>query len=347
MTGEIITCIDGKAGRIRLNRPGQLHALNHTMCDAMLRALDDWENDPAIDAILIDHNEGRGFCAGGDIRMLAASAESDGAEARAFFFTEYQLNHRLFTFPKPIVAFMDGVTMGGGVGISQPCRFRVATENTRFAMPETSIGLFPDVGGGWYLSRLPGRMGEYLALTGHRLNGAEAIALGLATHYLTCDVQKQAKAAIAATPAQLESILNSFCSVSPVAAIVQRSSMIDHLFKSDRLEDIFAALGADDSEFARETLAVLRTKSPYSMKVSLELLRQSRTLATFEDEMRLEYVVASHVVLHRDFREGVRAVIIEKDNAPRWSAATPEDVDDRMISETFAPVPPAEAWLPA
>uniref|UniRef100_UPI0025F11EBD enoyl-CoA hydratase/isomerase family protein n=1 Tax=uncultured Sphingomonas sp. TaxID=158754 RepID=UPI0025F11EBD len=173
MTGDLIVETAGAVGRIRLNRPKAIHALNTAMCDGVLAALEAWRADADVRVVTIDHAEGRGFCAGGDIRMLAESGAKDGAEARRFFFTEYRMNHRLFTYAKDVVAFMDGITMGGGVGISQPCRYRVATENTRLAMPETGIGLFPDVGGGWYLARLPGRIGQYLALTGHRLDGAE------------------------------------------------------------------------------------------------------------------------------------------------------------------------------
>ena len=154
MDAEVILRTEGKAGRIRLNRPKAIHALNTGMCAAMLGALTAWRDDPAVEIVLIDHAEGRGFCAGGDIRMIATSGAGDGSQARDFFRVEYRLNHALFTYVKPVVAFMDGITMGGGVGISQPARYRVATENTRFAMPETGIGLFPDVGGGWYLSRL-------------------------------------------------------------------------------------------------------------------------------------------------------------------------------------------------
>ena len=196
----------GPVARLRLNRPKQLHALNTAMCEAMLAALDEWRTDDTVRAVLIDHAPApdgdpklsRGFCAGGDIRMLADSGAADGVAARAFFHTEYRLNHRLFTYAKPVVAFMDGITMGGGVGLSLPCKYRVATENTRLAMPETGIGLFPDVGAGWYLSRLPGRIGQYLALTGHRLDGAECLALGLATHFVPAEHLDEAKARIAA-----------------------------------------------------------------------------------------------------------------------------------------------------
>src|SRR5687768_13967416 len=173
-----------RAGRLRLNRPQAIHALTTGMCSDMIVALLAWRDDPRAGCVMVDHAEGRGFCAGGDVVMLRDSGAGDGKAARAFFREEYRLNHLLFTYAKPTIAFMDGITMGGGVGISQPCRYRVATEHTRFAMPETAIGLFPDVGGGWYLSRLPGRTGHFLALTGARLDGAECLRLGLATHYV-------------------------------------------------------------------------------------------------------------------------------------------------------------------
>ncbi|SEM46856.1 enoyl-CoA hydratase [Sphingomonas gellani] len=353
--GEIVTEVEGRVGRIRLNRPRQLHALNTAMCDAMLRALDDWANDPEVEAVAIDHlaspdgdpKLSRGFCAGGDIRMLADSGAADGVAARAFFFTEYRLNHRLFTYAKPTVAFMDGITMGGGVGISQPCRFRVATQNTRFAMPETAIGLFPDVGGGWYLSRLPGRIGRYLALTGHRLDGGELMALGLATHFISSQRLDEAKAAILTDPQGIEAALDALAEPVPAADILTHSDAIDRLFASDTLEDVFAALEADGGPFATETLATLRTKSPQAMKVSLKLLLESETIGTFEDEMRMEYAVASRVVQRHDFAEGVRAVIVDKDNAPRWSAASPDAVSDHLIDQIFAPLPDADAWSPA
>ena len=168
---DTLTYIDGRAGRLRLNRPKALHALNLPMVRQMTRALLDWRHDRAVRLVIIDHAEGRGFCAGGDVVSIAQSAQGQSEAGRAFFFEEYRLNHLMYTYAKPGVVFMDGITMGGGVGISQPCRYRVATENTRFAMPETTIGLFPDVGGGWYLSRLPGRSGVFLALTGARLDG--------------------------------------------------------------------------------------------------------------------------------------------------------------------------------
>jgi enoyl-CoA hydratase len=343
---DLITTVEGPIGRIRLNRPKALHALNLAMCEGVLEALEAWRGDASVEAIVVDHAEGRGFCAGGDIRMLAASGAGDGVEARAFFHAEYRMNHRLFVYAKPIVAFMDGITMGGGVGLALPCTYRVATENTKFAMPETGIGLFPDVGGGWYLSRLPGRIGQYLALTGHRLDGAECAALGLATHYLPSDALDTAKAQIKETPQDIAGVLDALSTAAPAAQILALKDDIDRLFASNVLEEIYAALDADGGEWAAKTLATLKTKSPQTMKVSLRLLHEGAAMASFADEMRQEYAVGAHVVQRHDFIEGVRAVIVDKDNAPRWDPATPEDVTDHVIDQIFAPLPEAEAWTP-
>lgn len=344
---DVLISVEGKVGRIRLNRPKAIHALNTGMCAAILDALIAWRDDTAIEAVMIDHSEGRGFCAGGDIRMIAESGAGDGSAARDFFRVEYRMNHALFTYAKPIVAFMDGITMGGGVGISQPARYRVATENTKLAMPETGIGLFPDVGGGWYLSRLAGRMGQYLALTGHRLDGAECLALGLASHYLHSEVLEDAKARIVADPQAIEAVLDDLSSPAPDARILAHRGAIDRLFASDKLEDVFAALEADGGEWATQQLATLHTKSPQTMKVSLKLLLDGKTMPTFEDEMRQEFAVGSHVVQRHDFIEGVRALIVDKDNAPKWNPATVEEVSDHLIDQIFAPLPEDEAWTPA
>ena len=344
---DVLISTDGKVGRIRLNRPKAIHALNTGICHAVLDALDAWRSDTAIEAVMIDHAEGRGFCAGGDIRMIAESGAKDGREARDFFRVEYRMNHALFTYAKPIVAFMDGITMGGGVGISQPAKYRVATENTKFAMPETGIGLFPDVGGGWYLSRLPGRLGQYLAVTGHRLDGAECVALGLASHYLHAECLDTAKARITADPQAIEAVLDELSAPTPDARILAHRDAIDRLFASDTLENIIAALEADESEWAAQQLATIRTKSPQAMKVSLKLLLDGATMPTFEDEMRQEFAVASHIVQRHDFIEGVRALIVDKDNNPRWEPATPQEVSDHLIDQIFAPLPDGEAWSPA
>jgi enoyl-CoA hydratase len=347
VTEQLFVSVEGPVGHIALNRPKALHALTTEMCDGILVALEAWRGDDGVRAIVLDHAGGtRGFCAGGDIRMLAESGAGDGAAARGFFRTEYRMNHRLFTYVKPIVAFLDGIVMGGGVGVSLPCRYRVATENTKLAMPETSIGLFPDVGAGWYLSRLPGRIGQYLALTGYRLDGAEAHALGLATHYLPADRLAEAKARIVADPAAIAAVLDDLAVPPPETRLLEHRAAIDRLFAADTLEDVLAALAADGGDWATAQLATLRTKSPQAMKVSLRLLKDGAGMASFADEMAREYAVACHVVQRPDFAEGVRAVIVDKDNSPRWDPPTPEAVSDHIIDRIFAPLPADEAWTP-
>ena len=346
MTAEILTLREGRAGRIRLNRSKAIHALTKDMCTAMIAALVEWRTDPSIEIILIDHAEGRGFCAGGDVRMAAESSAVDGVEARAFFHEEYRLNHLLFTYAKPIVAFADGIVMGGGVGIWQPAKYRVVTENTRFAMPETAIGLFPDVGGGWYLSRLEGRAGQFLALTGARIDGAECLYLGLATHYLPSEALDDVKARICEDPSRVEGALRSPIVTPPPARIADNQVLLNRLFASDALEDILAALEADPSAWAAKERDTIGTKSPQALKVSLRLLKDGARMASFADEMRMEYGVAAHVVQRHDFIEGVRAVLIDKDNAPRWNPPTPDAVTDHMIYTIFAPLPDDEQWTP-
>ncbi len=347
MTDEVLFRIEGKAGIVSLNKPGTIHALTLPMVHAMTSQLQAWANDDAVASIIIDHAEGRGFCSGGDIAFLRNSAlNDDGVSGRKFFHDEYQLNSLLMTYPKPVVAFMDGITMGGGVGISQPARFRVATENTRFAMPETGIGLFPDVGGGWYLSRLEGRVGRYLALTGARIDGADCLAVGLATHYLPAEALAEAKARIAEDPERIEGILGQLSVKAPEAKIVANIPAINRLFASDRFEDVLSALDADESPWAMKELAALCTKSPQTCKVSLRQLADGAQAATFADNMVIEYRIASRVLTRPDFAEGVRAVIVDKDNAPKWDPATPEGVTDALIDEIFAPLPDDQEWKP-
>jgi enoyl-CoA hydratase len=346
MTEDVLISIDGHAGRLSLNRPKAIHALNLPMCRAMIDALLEWRDDEAVKAVIIDHSEGRGFCAGGDIRMLAESGARDGTEARQFFHTEYRLNHLLFTYAKPVVAFMDGITMGGGVGISQPAKYRVATEHTRFAMPETGIGLFPDVGGGWYLPRLEGRVGVYLALTGARLDGAECLALGLATHYLPSEKLAEAKVRIAQHPDRIGGILGELSVTAPPAAIMQNIDRINRLFASDSYEEILAALEADGGEWAEKELATLHGKSPQTCKVALRQLKEGGAMHDFAAQMTQEYAIGSRVVQMHDFIEGVRALIIDKDNSPKWDPPTPETVTDDWIDAIFAPLPENEKWTP-
>lgn len=347
MIDEVLAKREGAAGILSLNRPKAIHALTLDMVHAMTASLLQWRGDASVGVVLIDHAEGRGFCAGGDIAFLRNSALNDGGTSgRRFFHDEYQLNHLLMTYGKPVVAFMDGITMGGGVGISGPATYRVATESTKLAMPETGIGLFPDVGGGWFLSRLKGRLGQYLALTGARLDGAECLWAGLASHYLPAENLAEAKARIAADPASIPTILRELSAVPPEPKIAAHAAEIERLFASDRYEDILGALEADGSDFAAATLATLRTKSPQTCKVALRQLATSLTLPDFAANMAMEYRVGSRVLVLPDFAEGVRAVIVDKDHAPKWSPETAEGVTDDLLDQIFAPLPPAEEWQP-
>jgi len=350
MTTDVLTRKHGRIGHISLNRPKAIHALTLEMCHAMSAALTEWENDDAVEAVILDHNEGRGFCAGGDIAMLRNSALNDGGvSGRKFFHDEYQLNHQMFTYAKPIVAFMDGITMGGGVGISQPAKFRVATENTRFAMPESGIGLFPDVGGGWYLARIGGRIGQFLALTGARLDGSECLWTGIATHFVEHAMLEDIKARIAQHPDRIAGILSEPVGTPPEAKIKANADRIAKHFASDSYEDILASLdkAADDGDdWALKERGTLGTKSPQTCKVALRQIAASNELTDFADNMRMEYRIASRVLLRPDFAEGVRAVIVDKTNDPKWDPATPEGVSEELLDAIFAPLPPEEEWKP-
>src|SRR5690606_21610682 len=343
---EILARVESGVGRLTLNRPKALHALNRGMCEAMIEALLAWRGDEGVKSILIDHTGERGFCAGGDIRMIAESGQGVASEAKAFFDTEYKLNHLLFDYPKPITALVDGVVMGGGVGISEPADVRIATERTTYAMPETGIGLFPDVGGGWFLPRLPGEVGTWLALTGARLKAADTVFLGIHSHYLPTDALEAFRAILAADPAHPVDVADGLEADAGEAPIEAHLGAIDRLFGFDTLEDIFAALEAAGSEWALAQLDTLKTKSPQSLKVTLRQLRAGRGLDSFADNMAMEYRLGGRVVRTHDFQEGVRAVIVDKDNAPKWSPATLEGVSDDAVDALFAPLPAGEEWTP-
>jgi enoyl-CoA hydratase len=350
VTDDVLTFIEngpnGAIARIRLNRPKAIHALTPAMCDAINSALLAWRTDDSVTAVMIDHAEGRGFCAGGDIALIANSAKSDCVEAERFFHLEYQMNHLLFVYDKPIVAFIDGIVMGGGVGISLPARYRVATERTTFAMPETGIGLFPDVGGGWYLPRLPGRVGAWLAATGARIDGADCAAIGIATHYMPSETVDEVKARILADPASLTAILDAATQTPPPSKLEAARPDIDRLFASNKAEEIVAALAADSSEWAAKQRATLATKSPQTIKVALRQLIEGAAQPDFASNMAMEYGLACAIIRRPDFVEGVRALIFDKDNKPQWNPATLEDVSDAMIDTIFAALPADQQWTP-
>ncbi len=343
---EVLTRAENGVGRITLNRPKALHALNRAMCEAMTEALLAWRGDDAVQSILIDHAGERGFCAGGDIRMIAESGAGDASEARAFFKVEYRLNHLMFEYPKPITAIVDGIVMGGGVGISEPADIRIATERTTYAMPETGIGLFPDVGGGWFLPRLPGQTGVWLALTGARLKAADTVAMGIHSHFVPAQRIEAFKAALEIHPAKPQAVAAGFAADPGPAPTAAHREAIDRLFAFDTVEAMFAALAADGSDWALAQLATLKTKSPQSLKVTLRQLRFGASMPSFADNMAMEYRLGGRVVRTHDFQEGVRAVVVDKDNTPDWSPADLSGVADAELDALFAPLPAGQEWTP-
>ena len=345
MTEELIVRRERAVGRLSLNRPEALGALTLGMCQAMTAALLEWRGDPAVTAVMIDHEGPRGFCAGGDIRTLADSAATGGAAALKFFHTEYQLDHLISVYRKPVITVMDGIVMGGGVGISLPARYRIATERTRFAMPETGIGLFPDVGGGWHLPRLHGRTGLWIVLTGARLEAADCELLGIATDVVASARLPELKSAIVREPEAIERILTEFEIDPGRAPIAALRDDIDRLFAGDSLEAVIAALEADGGVWARAQAEIMRPKSPLSSKVSFRLLAHEHP-ASLAGDLVTEYRLARRVVMQHDFTEGVRAVIVDKDNNPAWSPSTPAGVTPAMVDAMFAPLPADEEWTP-
>ncbi|MDO8324310.1 MAG: enoyl-CoA hydratase/isomerase family protein [Phenylobacterium sp.] len=343
---EVLVRIEGRVGRLTLNRPQALHALTTRMCEILTEALLAWKDDPAVALVLLDHSGERGFCAGGDIRMLAESGAADGKAAREFFFKEYRLNHLLFSYAKPVVAIMDGVTMGGGVGLAAPSQYRVATERTTFAMPETGIGLFPDVGGGWFLSRMPGHIGLWLALTGARLKAADCELVGIATDYIPSDQIEAFKSALIADPAAVETLLTEFEGDAGRPRLAEHQDEIERIFGLASVEAIVEALQHSDTDWSDDQLKALASKSPQTLKVAFRQLALGRKATSFAENMEMEYRIGARVVQRHDFIEGVRAVIVEKDNAPKWSPATLEGVTEPMLDDIFAPLPSDEAWSP-
>jgi enoyl-CoA hydratase len=336
MTDEVVIRVENGLGRITLNRPKALHALTTEMCAGMAEALTAWEHDPAVRAVVVDHSEGtRGFCAGGDIRKVAESGRGDGVAAADFFRVEYTLNARIKHYPKPYIALMDGITMGGGVGISVHGSHRIATDRTIFAMPETGIGLFPDVGGGWFLPRLEGELGTWLALTGAQLRGSDVHAAGIATHYVP--VLDDLKAELLAG-GDIDGVFGKYARPAPAPAYAEHREVMNRCFSKDSMTDICLALKLDDSDWAEAQAAVLSRRSPLSCSVALRQLREGRRQTDFDEVMRMEYRIACHITRSHDFSEGVRAVIEDKDNAPRWRPEILAGVTPKLVDAMFAPV---------
>jgi enoyl-CoA hydratase len=343
---EILCEARAAAGLVRLNRPKALNALTLGMVRALAAALERWERDPAITRIVIRGAGERAFCAGGDIRALYDQCRAGRqAEALAFWREEYMLNARIKACRKPYVALVDGIVMGGGVGVSLHGSHRVAGERYAFAMPEVGIGFFPDVGATYALPRLPGRTGAWLAMTGAHIGRGDALALGLATHAAAAD-DFDAIVQDLASGEPVDSVLARHAAPPEEAPHAAHRTLIDAAFGRNGVGAILAALDDDASDWARETAATIRTKSPTSLAIAFEQMRRGASL-DFAGAMRTEFRIVSRIVFGHDFPEGVRAAIIDKDQAPRWRPAGLGEIDPASIEAYFDPLPAGEDWTGA
>jgi enoyl-CoA hydratase len=343
MTADILFERRGTAGRVTLNRPQALNAVSHAIVRALAGKLDDWEHDPAVTRVIITANGERAFSAGGDLRALYALGQAGRYdEALGYFRDEYALNARIKHYRKPYIALIGGIVMGGGVGVSVHGSHRVAGDRMSFAMPEVGIGFFPDIGATWFLPRLPGELGTYCALTGERLDAADAVAAGIATYRVaTARFPELTEALCGAI--SVDAVLSAFAMPAGEGAVAARRTAIERLFAGHAVEDILAALDAEaegaggDAAFARHAAASIRSKSPTSLKIALMQMRRGAQLA-FGECMRTEFRIVSRVVRGPDIYEGIRAAIIDKDHKPRWQPSSLAAVSADAVAQYFAPV---------
>lgn len=341
---EIVCETRGAAGLVTLNRPKALNALTHGMVGELSRALDRWERDPAVASVVVKGAGERAFCAGGDIRRIfEAGRDGRVAESLAFWQDEYRLNIRIKRYPKPYVALVDGIVMGGGVGVSLHGSHRVAGPRFRFAMPEVGIGFFPDVGATYALPRLPGRAGSYLALTGTAIGPDDGAALGLATHLAATEDLAAIEARLVEGQ-QVDAVLAAVARTPGRGELAAERETIDRCFSASSVPAVLEALdaaAAAGSDFARRTAATIRTRAPSSLSISAEQMRRGQDLS-FEDAMATEFRIVSRIAVGHDLYEGVRATIIDKDGRPRWQPATLAEVDPAWVEAHFAPLPGGE-----
>ena len=349
MNPDVLLEKRGPLGLVTLNRPRALNALDLGMIRALTPALEAWAAHPEVKAVVVRGAGGRAFCAGGDVRAVAATVgqpppEGEEPLVRAFFREEYALNRLIHHYPKPYVALVDGICMGGGLGLSMHGSHRVVTERLVLAMPETGIGLFPDVGGGWFLPRFPGEAGTYLGLTGARANAADARWLGYATAHVPHERLDAVVDALGAAdwstgPAHdvATRVVSRFATEPGESALSTQAAALNRCFAGGSVEDILAALAAEGTPWAEETRATLGRMSPTSLKVTLRQLRIGRSLP-YDELVEVEYRLSQHCTARPDFREGIRAVLVDKDQKPRWNPPTLAEVRDADVEACFAPV---------
>jgi enoyl-CoA hydratase len=333
---EVLTRVDRGVGLLTLNRPKAINSLNQPMVDALRAILIRWEADDAVGTVVLSGAGDRGLCAGGDVVAVYHSARADGTEARRFWRAEYLLNGQIGRFAKPYVSLMDGIVMGGGVGVSAHANTRVVTETSKIAMPEVGIGFIPDVGGAFLLSRAPGALGLHAALTGAPFSGADAIAMGFADHYVPRSELDAFAAAIVSDG--VESALARHAVEPPPSDLAAQREWIDECFAGETVEDIVAALRGHDAGPANDAANLIASRSPIAVSVALEAVRRAAKLDTLEDVLIQDYRVSSASVRSHDLVEGIRAQIIDKDRDPKWSPATLAAVSAADIDAYFAPV---------
>jgi enoyl-CoA hydratase len=346
---DVIVARQGALGRLTLNRPKALNALTRDMVRTIHRTMLDWKNDDGVIAVLIDGAGERGLCAGGDIRSIYDSAKVGRFEADDFWREEYILNAFIAHYPKPYIALMDGIVMGGGVGISAHGSHRIVTERTRLAMPEVGIGFVPDVGGTFLLSRAPGELGTYAGLTASQLSGADAMVCELADdHVQSGDIAEFIDVLTFCEEAdQIDGIVAAHTSPPGESTLVRHRDDIDRCFAGESVEDILQALDQQHNEFCTDAAKRMRRHSPTSLKVTLRALRQARSLPDLEACLRMEYRVATACIRNHDMIEGIRAVVVDKDQSPKWKPAQLADVHEELVQSFFAPPPGGDVQFSA
>ncbi|QFS93249.1 putative enoyl-CoA hydratase echA8 [Mycobacterium sp. THAF192] len=335
---DVLVKIDGSVGRITLNRPKAINSLTHPMVTRIGAALTAWQDDDAVACVIVDGAGERGLCAGGDVVAIYHSAKADGAEARQFWHDEYLVNAQIGRYPKPYVAIMDGITMGGGVGISAHGSVRIATDTTKMAMPEVGIGFIPDVGGTYLLARTPGLLGLHAALSGAPFTGADAIAMGFADHFVPHE-RLEAFLATATTDGPVAAVAAHAQEPPPSPLLAQRD-WIDECYAGDTVPDILAALGDRSGEQATKAAELISSRSPVALAVTLEAVRRAGTLTSLEDVLRQEFRTSCASLRSHDLVEGIRAQLIDKDRNPKWSPPSSEAVTTTDVEAYFAPADP-------
>ena len=337
-TDEILTRLDGGVGFLTLNRPKAINSLTQTMVTTMDATLAAWANDDAVTSVVVAGAGDRGLCAGGDVVAIYHSVQADGAEARRFWFDEYRLNARIGRFPKPYIALMDGIVMGGGLGIGMHGSVRVVTDTSKIAMPEVGIGLIPDVGGTMLLSRAPGLLGLHAALTGAPFAAADAIVLGLADHYIP-------RAALAAFTASVTAdgvaaAIADHAQEPPASNLAAQQDWIDHCYAGETIMDIVAALRGHDQGPAHDAADLIATRSPIALAVTLASIRRASAYTTLEETLVQEYRTSCAAARSHDLVEGIRAQVVDKDRNPTWSPVSLAAVTDEDVESYFAPADP-------